>query len=66
MIYSNNVKTQKTEAYDIDEIFKKRKQEKTNTAIENQAIKEETSMVEYKEEGLFKKIINKILSLFNK
>ena len=66
IIHSDNskvVKTEKTENYNIDDIFKNKKELKSNVVTENVAI-EETSMIEYKEEGLFKKFLNKILSFF--
>ena len=49
--------------YDIDDIFKNKKEAKTNTITEN-VTEKETSIIEYKEEGLFKKFLNKILSFF--
>lgn len=66
IIHSNNSKTEKTEKmdqYDIDDIFKNKKEVKTNAVTENIAEKE-TSIIEYKEESLFKKFLNKILSFF--
>ena len=56
-------KTEKFENYNLDDIFKNKKELKSNVTIENITIKE-TSMTEYKEENIFKKIINKILSFF--
>ncbi len=49
------------EKYNPDNIFKKNNQEKS---IEKNIVKEEVAMVEYKE-SIFKKIINKIKSIFN-
>lgn len=66
IIHSNNSKTEKTEKmdnYDIDDIFKNKKELKSNVITQDIA-KEETSMIEYKEENILKKIINKILSFF--
>jgi len=66
IIHSNNTKekiTNQIDAYDINDIFKNKKEEKTNAVTENTTTKE-TSMIEYKEESIFKKIINKILSFF--
>ena len=60
---SKVVKTEKIENYNIDDIFKNKKELKSNVVTENVAT-EETSMIEYKEENIFKKIINKILSFF--
>ena len=56
-------KTEKFENYNLDDIFKNKKELKSNVTIENITIKE-TSMTEYKEENIFKKITNKILSFF--
>lgn len=56
-------KTEKSENYNIDDIFKNKKKLKSNVITQDIA-KEETSMIEYKEENIFKKIINKILSFF--
>lgn len=66
IIHSNNSKTEKIEKienYNIDDIFKNKKELKSNVVTEN-VTTEETSMIEYKEENIFKKIINKILSFF--
>lgn len=66
IIHSDNSKVEKTEKienYNIDDIFKNKKELKSNVVTENVAI-EEISMIEYKEEGLFKKFLNKILSFF--
>ena len=66
IIHSDNskvVKTEKTENYNIDDIFKNKKELKSNVVTQNVAT-EEIYMIEYKEENIFKKIINKILSFF--
>ena len=66
VIQSDNSKIEKTEKienYNIDDIFKNKKELKSNVITQDIA-KEETSMIEYKEENIFKKIINKILSFF--
>ena len=66
IIHSDNTKVEKTEKiknYNIDDIFKNKKVLKQNVVTENVAT-EETSMIEYKEENILKKIINKILSFF--
>lgn len=66
IIHSDNTKVEKidkVENYNIDDIFRNKKELKSNVVTENVATKE-TSMIEYKEENIFKKIINKILSLF--
>lgn len=59
----NTKKTEKIEKYDINDIFTNRKETKSNVVAQN-VIADETSMIEYKEENIFKKIINKILSFF--
>ena len=58
---NNNVGT--NVKYEVDDIFKTRKNNVLVNNTENTEIKE---MVEYKEETFIKKIINKILSFFNK
>jgi hypothetical protein len=66
IIHSDNskvVKTEKNENYNIDDIFKNKKELKSNVVTQN-VVTEEISMIEYKEENIFKKIINKILSFF--
>ena len=66
IIHSNNSKSEQIENidnYDIDDIFKNKKETKTNAVTEN-IIEKEPSIIEYKEEGLFKKFLNKILSFF--
>lgn len=66
IIQSNNSKTEKMEKidnYNVDDIFRNKKDVKTNTIIEN-VIEKESSIIEYKEEGLFKKFLNKILGFF--
>ncbi len=58
---NNNVGT--NVKYEVDDIFKARKNNVLVNNTENTEIKE---MVEYKDETFIKKIINKILSFFNK
>ena len=58
---NNNVGT--NVKYEVDDIFKARKNNVLVNNTENTEIKE---MVEYKEETFIKKIINKILGFFNK
>lgn len=63
IIYSNNSNSEQIEKidnYDIDDTFKNKKETKTNKNI----IEKENSIIEYKEEGSFKKFLNKILSFF--
>lgn len=64
IIHSNNSKSEQIEKidnYGIDDIFKNKKE--TNAVKEN-IIEKENSIIEYKEEGLLKKFLNKILSFF--
>lgn len=66
IIHSDNskvVKTEKIENYNIEDIFKNKKELKSNVVTQNVAT-EEISIIEYKEENILKKIINKILSFF--
>ena len=66
IIHSDNskvVKTEKIENNNIDDIFKNKKELKSNVVTQN-VVTEEISMIEYKEENIFKRIINKILSFF--
>ena len=66
IIHSNNPKAEKIEKidnYDIDDIFKNKKEVKTNDVTEN-ITEKEISIIEYKEESIFKKFLNKILSFF--
>lgn len=58
---NNNVGT--NVKYEVDDIFKARKNNVLVNNTENTEIKE---IVEYKEETFIKKIINKILGFFNK
>ena len=46
IIYANNPKQEQMSNYDIQDIFKNRKQIRTNTVVENH---KETAIVEYKE-----------------
>lgn len=52
----------KTEKYSVDDLFKKKKKEETQIT-ENV---EEKSLIEYKEESIFTKMINKIKNFFKK
>lgn len=60
IIHSNNLKIQKIE---MNDIFKEEKETRINTVIKNENMKE-TSITEYKEENLFKRLLNKLLSFF--
>ena len=64
-IHEINIKKEEIkENYNINEIFKNRKQNQEQKIIENKMI-EQTSLIEYKKESVFRKIINKIISFFN-
>lgn len=59
-IYAENDKKREAELrekYNPDNLFKKKKLQEENVA-------ENTSLIEYKEDNLFKKIIHKIMSFF--
>ena len=55
IIHSNNSKTKIINNYDAQDIFKKRKEIRTNVVVDKINIKE-TSMIEYKEGNILKKI----------
>ena len=66
IIRSDNLNTKKigkNEKYNINDIFTNRKETKSNVVAQN-VIADETLMIEYKEENIFRKFINKILSFF--
>lgn len=64
-IHESNIKKEEIkENYNINEIFKNRKQNQEQKISENKMI-EPTSMIKYKKESVFRKIINKIISFFN-
>ena len=64
-LYAENDKKREEELrekYNPDNLFKKKEQ-----IIENKEIKQEnTQLIEYKEQNIFKKILNKIMNLFKK
>ena len=62
LIHNNNIK--KEEIYDINDIFKDRKENKEHSIIKNESVVG-TSILEYKKENIFKKFLNKILSFFS-
>lgn len=65
LIQESNIKNEEIkENYNINEIFKNRKQNQEQKISENKMI-EPTSMIEYKKESVFRKIINKIISFFD-
>ena len=56
------IEKEKQEKYNID--FEKRNENKKSKNIEEELETEETSLIEYKEEKWYEKIINKILKIF--
>ncbi len=59
IIHENNIKKEKIkETYNVNDIFKNKKENKT---IQNENVMEK-NIVEYKKENIFKKFLNKILS----
>ena len=62
-----SIKEEQLPQYDVDDIFAKRKQERNikEATVQEMDNVQETQMIEHKE-PLFKRIINKILSLFGK
>lgn len=63
MIHSNNSKTGILTNYNVENIFKNKRERKANENIQNEDVKK-TSILEYKEENIFKKLINKLLRFF--
>ena len=62
IIHENNRKKEKIkETYNVNDIFKNKKENKT---IQNENVMEK-NIVEYKKENIFKKFLNKILSFFS-
>ena len=59
----NSTKEEIKESYNVNNIFKNKKEEKENKIIQNESTME-TSIAEYKKESLLKKFLNKILSFF--
>lgn len=63
-IHGENVKKKEIkENYDLNDIFKNRREKQQHEVIQNENVME-THMIEYKEENIFKKVLNKILSFF--
>ncbi len=62
IIHENNIKKEKLkETYNVNDIFKNKKENKT---IQNENVMEK-NIVEYKKENIFKKFLNKILNFFS-
>ena len=61
-IHNENKRSEEiTDNYSVNDIFKNEKKEKQQEVFQNEGYKE-TSIVEYKNESVFRKIYNKILS----
>lgn len=64
-IYSENdkkIEAEMREIYNPDNLFKKKEKEEQN----NEVKQENTELIEYKEQNIFKKILNKIMKFFKK
>ena len=62
-IYSENdkkIEAKMRERYNPDNLFKKKEKEEQN----NEVKQENTELIEYKEQNIFKKILNKIMKFF--
>ena len=63
-IQNENIKSEEfVDSYNVNDIFQNKKEEKIQKIVQNEGCVE-TSIVEYKEESLFRKFLNKILSIF--
>jgi len=63
-IHEENVKKEIIkENYNVNDIFKNKKENQENKIIQNESATE-TSITEYKKENILKKFLNKILSFF--
>ncbi len=64
-MYSENdkkIETEMREKYNPDNLFKKKEKVSQNDEIK----KESTELIEYKEQNIFKKILNRIMKFFKK
>ena len=64
-IYSENdkkIETEMRERYNPDNLFKQKEKEEQNSEAEQ----ENTELIEYKEQNIFKKMLNKIMKFFKK
>lgn len=64
-IYSENdkkIEVEMRKRYNPDNLFKKKEKEEQN----NEVKQENTELIEYKEQNIFKKILNKIMKFFKK
>ena len=64
-MYAENdkkIEAEMRERYNPDNLFKKKEKEEQN----NEVKQENTELIEYKEQNIFKKILNKIMKFFKK
>ena len=61
---NNNKKVKIKETYNVNNIFKNKKENQEHRIIQNENVMEK-NIVEYKKENIFKKFLNKILSFFS-
>ena len=65
IIHENNNKKEKIkETYNVNDIFKNKKENQEHRIIQSENVMEK-NIVEYKKENIFKKFLNKILSFFS-
>lgn len=65
IIHENNNKKEKIkETYNVNDIFKNKKENQEHRIIQNENVMEK-NIVEYKKENIFKKFLNKILRFFS-
>lgn len=65
LIQESNIKNEEIkEKYNVNDIFKNKKEKQEHKIIQNENVMK-TSIVEYKKENIFKRVLNKILSFFD-
>ena len=65
LIRESKIKNEEVkEKYDVNDIFKNKKENQVHKISVNE-IEKQTSLIEYEQENVFKRIINKIISFFN-
>ena len=65
LIHESNIKNEEVkEKYNVNDIFKKKKENQEHKITQNENVIK-ANIVEYKEESIFKRIINKILNFFD-
>ena len=64
MISSNNSKKKQVESYEVNDIFADKEKIKENKIAQNE--EKETSIAQYKQDSLLKRLLNKITSFFKK